>query len=311
MSGRRIVVVGSLNMDLVVRCDRAPLAGETVRGSSFTTFPGGKGANQAFAAARLGAEVQMVGCVGDDEFGTELCRSLAAAGVDVTRVARVDCHSGTALILVEHNGENRIVVVPGANARVSSQQVREALVGAGDAIVLVQLEIPLAVVEEVAALARKEGASVLLNAAPAQPLAASIARNVDQLIVNETEAEVLSRIPVRCLEDARRAAHELLEQGFGAVTLTLGEHGALHRGKHLIRGLAPKVPVVDATGAGDAFCGAFAAALAGGLLEEECLATAIAAGSLAVTRKGAQPSLPGMEQVAALRQKVQILSDSA
>jgi ribokinase len=299
MAGR-VVVVGSLNADLVVRCERAPAAGETVAGSALEFVPGGKGANQAVAAARAGARgipVIMVGCVGGDDFGRRLRASLRAAQVDDSGVREVATATGTALIVVEAGGENRIVLSAGANGEVRASDAARAALAAGDQVVL-ELEIPFDVVREVAREASRRGATVHLNAAPADPRALSLAGSAGHLIVNESEAALLAGRPVDG-EAAERAAIEALRAaGFPRVTLTLGARGALHsEGPRLLRVAAPKVAVVDTTAAGDAFVGAWVAAECAGAPAMERLRRAVAAGSLAVTRAGAQPSLPRADEI--------------
>ena len=306
MAGR-VLVVGSLNLDVVVTCERAPEAGETVLGRSVTQAAGGKGANQAVAAARLGASVAMAGRVGDDDAGRSLRRSLREAGVDDACVRTGTATTGTALIVVDAHGENRIVVIPGANGEVVAADAAPLLKDSLGDVVILELEIPLATVVAVATAARCAGASVLLNAAPARLEARSLAKVVDHLVVNETEAEALCEWPVES-PDAERAAVETLRGvGFGAVTLTRGPRGALHGDRDgWLEAEAPAVEVVDTTAAGDAFVGAWAAERARGGSAREALALAVAAGSLAVTKAGAQPSLPALAAARALAARIRI-----
>jgi ribokinase len=296
MAGR-VVVVGSLNADLVVRCGRAPAAGETVAGSALDFVPGGKGGNQAVAAARAGASAVMVGCVGRDDSGRQLRESLRASRVDDSCVRDVATTTGTAVIVVEASGENRIVLLQGANGEVRASDVEPLALAAGDHVVL-QLEIPFDVVAAVARDAKRRGATVHLNAAPADPRARDLGDRVDHLIVNESEAALLGGRAIDG-EAAERAAIEALRlAGFPQVTLTLGARGALHGdGSHILRASAPRVAVVDTTAAGDAFVGAWVAADCAGAAVESRLRRAVAAGSLAVTRAGAQPSLPRDEEI--------------
>ncbi|MBI4279490.1 MAG: ribokinase [Armatimonadetes bacterium] len=298
MSG--IVVVGSLNMDLVVKVPHLPAVGETVLGGEFATFPGGKGANQAVAAARLGAEVAMVGRVGDDAFGRALRDGLAADGVDVRHVlADPSAHTGVAFILVDAAGRNAIAVASGANMRLSPDDVAaaaEALAGAR--AVLLQLEVPLECVARAAALARESGALVILDPAPAVPLPASLIRLVDVIAPNEQETEVLTGIGVRSLPDAARAADALRVRGARAAVIKLGGRGAwvsAPEGERHLPALA--VTPVDTTAAGDAFCGALGAALAEGQNLLAAARFANAAAGLSVTRMGAQPSMPRRAEV--------------
>lgn len=299
MAGR-VVVVGSLNADLVVRCERAPAAGETVAGSALEVVPGGKGANQAVAAARAGApvtRVTMVGCVGGDDFGRRLRASLRASQVDDSGVREVATATGTALIVVEAGGENRIVLSAGANGEVRASDAARVALAAGDHVVL-ELEIPFEVVREVALEAKRRGATVHQNAAPADRRARSLAGAADHLIVNESEAALMTGRPIEGEATERAAVEALRGAGFLRVTLTLGGRGALHsEGTRLVRVAAPRVAVLDTTAAGDAFVGAWVAAECAGAPMEERLRRAVAAGSLAVTRAGAQPSLPRADEI--------------
>ncbi len=290
-----IVVVGSLNMDLVVRVAHHPQVGETILADDFHTFPGGKGANQAVAAARLGGQVQMVGRVGVDGYGDSLLQTLARDGVDTQRILRTpDAPTGIALIPVDARGQNIIIVVSGANARVTPADVlaaEEVIAGAG--ILLVQLETPLDAVTQATELAHKHGVRVVLNPAPAQPLAPSLLARIDYMIPNQSELALLTG-----LESPRAAIRRLQGWGVERVILTLGEDGVLvvdgEKEMHLP---AHRVNVVDTTAAGDAFVGAFAVALIEGRSLVDAAAWANSAGALAVTRAGAQPSLPTRGEV--------------
>lgn len=295
-----VVVLGSLNMDLVVRAPRFPRPGETLTGDGFATYPGGKGANQAVACARLGARTAMIGRVGQDGFGQRLRAGLEQAGVDTSEV-RVDedAPTGTALIVVESGGENAIVVVPGANGRVNVGDAARsaALLGAATCMVA-QLEVPLAPVQQAAAMVRQGGGRVVLNAAPGRALPEDLLSQVDDLIVNETEAGILSGVDVGDVNSARQAAASLRALGPSCVIVTLGAQGAL-----LIDDDGPwlcptrEVTVVDTTAAGDAFVGAWASAITRGDECRSALRYAVAAGTLATTVMGAQPSLRSHEQV--------------
>jgi len=268
----RLTVVGSINLDLVARTERLPRPGETVTGATFSRIPGGKGANQAVAAARLGADVAMIGCVGRDAFAGEALTGLHDAGVRLDGVEVVDAPTGVALILVDAAGENEIVVTPGANAELGPDDV--ALPAEGG--VLCQLEIPLAAVQRTAELARGR---FFLNAAPARgPVPAA-----DLTIVNRYELEAL---PGRG----------------GLVCLTLGADGAvlLEDGAEVARAEPPPVEAVDGTAAGDAFTACLVVSLLEGRPREDALRRACAAGALAASRFGAQPSLPTAEEVDAL-----------
>jgi ribokinase len=293
-----IVVVGSLNMDLVLRVERLPQPGETVLGGAYETHPGGKGANQAVAAARLGGRVRMVGRVGEDAFGQSLKAGLAREGVDTTWIRESPGPSGVAFILVDPRGQNQIAVAPGANARLTpgdlpEEAFREARV------LLLQLEVPLETVERAVALGREAGARVLLNAAPVQSLPPGVLHGVDLLLVNEVEAgQLAGASPPRSPEEGLALARRLRDLVPRArVVLTLGAQGAVWWGEG--GGHIPAFPVeaVDATAAGDAFAGALAVALAEGMKTEAALRFASAAGALAATRPGAQPSLPRRTEV--------------
>ncbi|MBE0699541.1 MAG: ribokinase [Anaerolineaceae bacterium] len=285
-----IVVVGSINMDLVVRAPRHPQIGETILGSDFQTFPGGKGANQAVAAARLGGQVKMVGRVGTDSFGDHLLANLEKDGVDTSFVRRTEATaSGVALITVSEIGQNNIVVVPGANWKLTPEDIQTAEAAfEGAAAVLIQLEIPLDTVEEAARMGRKHGARVLLNPAPAQPLDESLLENVDILIPNELELSLLTGI-----QSLLVAASSLKSIGIDCLIVTLGSKGVLVLdGEEADHILPHRVSVVDTTAAGDAFVGAFAVALSENQTTREAAIWGNAAGALSVTRAGAQPSLP-------------------
>jgi ribokinase len=291
----RVTVVGSLNMDLVARAPRIPQPGETIIGGDFHTVPGGKGANQAVAAARLGAQVSMVGRVGRDAFANPLLDNLAAAGVDHAFVIPdPEAATGVALIVVDDTGQNSIVVASGANMRLSPADVdgAEAAIAGADALLL-QLESPLETVTRAAEVARAHGVRVILNPAPARSLPAALLSLVDVLIPNESETALLTGLPVGDQAEAEAAAAALRGMGVGTVILTLGERGALLAQA----GAAELVPAfevtpVDTTAAGDAFVGGFAVALAEGQTLAEAVRWGNAAGALATTKLGAQPSLP-------------------
>jgi ribokinase len=294
----RIVVVGSANTDMVVRASRIPSPGETVTGGTFFQADGGKGANQAVAAARLGAQVTFVARVGSDELGDYTIAGLRREGIAVGHVRRdPDAASGVALIVVDESGENAIAVAPGANARLSVEDVeaaREAIESADG--LLLQLETPLETVEHAASIGRAAGVRVILDPAPARPLPDALLSLVDVLTPNEGEARSLATA-----DDAAAAAAELLHRGVPAVVVTLGPTGALvvsGGGSTLV--LSSPVEPVDSTAAGDAFSGALATALAEGLDLETAVRRACAAGALAATIAGARPSLPTRERVDAL-----------
>lgn len=291
-----IVVVGSLNMDLVMRAPRLPDPGETVLGGSFNRFPGGKGANQAVAAARLGAEVAMVGRVGADPFGEALRASLNESGVDHRAVLTdEENETGVGMVLVDYAGSNSILVASGANMALTPQDVEAAeWIIAGADVMILQLEVPAETVERAAALGRSHGALVILNPAPAIPLSKKLLRSVDLLIPNEDEAATLTGMPVGDREQARAAARALRDTGAETVILTMGGRGALLSdvtGTDLLPALNEVEPV-DTTAAGDAFVGGLAVALGEGKSLLEAVGWANIVGGLATLKPGAQPSLP-------------------
>ncbi len=295
-----VTVFGSINLDLVCRVARFPAPGETIAGSSFATFPGGKGANQALAAARAGARVRLHGAVGDDAFATAATALLAADGVDIAGVVQVDARTGCATILVDDHGENCIVVVAGANALADPCTVPDDQL-TSKSLLLLQQEVEVAANAAMIARARRGGARILLNAAPAHPLSIELLRALDILVVNESEASALamafgwSAAPRGFALRAVAAAPGL------AVVVTLGAAGALWRASGIaLRVAAPRVAVVDTTGAGDAFVGALAAALDAGATPSTALRTGVAAGALACTAHGAQPALPRRDAIQAL-----------
>ncbi len=292
-----ITVVGSANMDLVARVPALPGPGQTVLGTSLTRSPGGKGANQAVAAARAGCEVFFIGRVGSDSHGQELLESLRQAGVNTSRTALDrSIPSGTALIAVDDAGENSIVVVPGANGHVSAADVDGSrdVISASSVIVL-QLEIPLETVAHAARLGREEGTLVLLNPAPAQPLEPSLTHLVDVLVANESEVAALSGMGSPF--DPASAARMLVDSGTGAVIVTLGSQGAvLVTADEEIDVPAFAVDAVDTTGAGDAFVGNLARALDQKQPLESAVRFASAAAALSVQHQGAQPSMPSLQE---------------
>lgn len=282
-----IAILGSANMDLVVTVDRAPGRGETVTGRTFDTVPGGKGANQALAAARAGGEVTFLGAVGDDDFGRRITGLLTEAGIDVSGLAVSDQPTGTAHITVDATGDNSIVVVPGANGTVAAlTDAHRAGIDAAD-LLLLQLELPLPLVLEAAVYARSRGVRVVLTPAPAVPLPDELLDAVDVLVPNEHEAALLAGV-----DDPVAAARGLAARG-GDVVVTLGSKGALrlHDGDEW-RVPAFPVDAVDTTAAGDTFVGVLAVGLAEGAAWAEALPRAAAAAALSVQRPGASSSMP-------------------
>lgn len=300
----KVVVIGSLNMDLVTRAPRLPRGGETLIGESFATVSGGKGANQAVAAARLGAQVSMVGCVGSDAYGEELRGALLAEQIDCQAVSTVDDSSGVALIVVDDNSQNAIVIVAGANGALTPKVIDrfDAVLQAAD-VIICQLEVPDATVGHALKRGRELGKTVILNPAPAsRPLPADWYASIDYLIPNESEASALSGLPVDSLASAETAASRLIAMGAGKVIITLGAQGSLFaNGKGFEHFPAPKVKAVDTTAAGDTFVGGFAAALAAGKSEADAIRFGQVAAALSVTRAGAQPSIPTLSDVQAFK----------
>ncbi len=295
-----IVVVGSLNVDYVVRVPRHPSPGETLLGSDYVRNFGGKGANQAVAAARLGAVVRMVGCVGEDADGEAQRRTLRDEGIDTLGVTSVGGASGAAFITVDPSGQNAIVVAPGANARLAPEHLTPALFKCARVVVL-QLEIPAPAVRAAARRGRAAGALVILNAAPMRALAPEDLEDVALLVVNEHEASLLAEGDApRSAVEARATASSLRARA-PAVVITLGGEGAVWSGEDgSFHAAAFPVKPVDATGAGDAFVGALAVELASGAAPRDAVRFANAAGALATTRPGAQQSMPRRDAVLTL-----------
>jgi ribokinase len=292
----RIVVLGSLNIDLVVTVPRLPQPGETVLGDRLGSYPGGKGANQAVATARLGGQVGMVGRVGNDSFGTGLIANLESNGVDASGVERDPAApTGAALIYVEKSGQNMIAVAPGANTTVGSGDAQRAAarLGPGDLLVL-QLEIPMTVIEKAVVAARQAGALVLLNAAPAQRLEPGLLAQLDALVVNEREASALVDAK-SSPEDASKALHA---KGPKLVIVTLGPSGSLFCDETGVHRAEPfPITAIDSTGAGDAFMGALAVGIARRLETRAAVRFANAAGAAATSSLGAQASMPRLDDL--------------
>lgn len=290
-----IVVVGSINLDMVASVPHHLAPGETVLADGYAQYHGGKGGNQAVAAARSGAEVHMIGAVGSDPAGNQLTQELRGEGIDITAVHHVDDSSGLAMINIDRGGENCIVVVPGANASLLPETL-EPVHFTGASVVLLQLEIPLPTVRSAARIARRAGAIVVLNAAPATRLEASDLADVDWLLVNAGEgAELLNDTRARDFEDAQSQTRKLHESG-PSVLMTLGSAGVVWCTEGETGSIpALSVPVVDTTAAGDAFAGVFAQSLDAGLNLTDCIKRANKAGALAVGRAGARDSLPNAD----------------
>jgi ribokinase len=298
-----VFVVGSINQDFVLKVERRPEPGETVTDADLSTHNGGKGANQAAAAALLGASVSFLGRVGDDEFGEPLVRALEEKGIDTTLIERVSGYqTGAAFITVTPDGENAISVAPGANRAITLEDVDGASGAIRESRVLVaQMEVPKEVVKRVAEVAAGGGTRVLLNLAPTFEVPRDLLETLDPLVVNEHEAAFLLGRGVEGVDGALSAAPELLSLGPRSVVITLGAAGAVVADEESATHLpAPEVDVVDTTGAGDAFVGALAVKLARGASLEEAASYAVRAGAAAVTKEGAQGALPTPEVVEAL-----------
>jgi ribokinase len=296
----RIVVVGSSNTDFIIRLERIPRPGETLLGGEFLNAAGGKGANQAVAAARAGGAVSFVARVGRDSLGDQALANFVGDGIDVSQVTRDPrAASGAALIFVARNGENSIAVASGANSKLTPADVRKArpLIQRAK-VLLMQLETPLPTVQAAARLGAASGSLVILNPAPARELPGSLLKLVSIITPNETEAELLTGIAIKNVASATRAAEKLRKRGVGTVVLTMGAAGALvvdEAGAELVPSF--KVKAVDTTAAGDTFNGALAVALAEGQPLRRAVQFANAAAAISVTRVGAQPSTPHRKSI--------------
>lgn len=295
-----IVVLGSANMDLVVSTERAPGRGETVTGRTFRTVPGGKGANQALAAARAGGDVRFLGAVGDDEYGHRIRRLLAADGVDVAGLATSKEPTGTAHIIVDGDGDNSIVVVPGANGTVTGLTDEHRGVISGASVLVLQLELPLKLVTEAAAFARWAGVRTVLTPAPAVPLPDMLLDNVDLLVPNEHEAAILAGA-----DDDAEALAQTLAKRVREVVVTLGMQGALYVPADGAPARVPafEVDAVDTTAAGDTFVGVLVVGVAEGLDMADALRRAAAAAARSVRRFGASTSMPSRKEIDAFLEK--------
>lgn len=300
MKSKKIIVVGSSNMDMVVKTGHIPVPGETVLSGSFFMNPGGKGANQAVAVARLGGDVAFISKLGNDVFGKQFSQLFSDEGIDTTFiVSDNDLPSGVALITVDQAGENSIVVASGANAHLHFSDIAPALDQIAEAgIVLLQLEIPIGTVNQVVAFAASKGVKVILNPAPANVLTQEVLAQVDILTPNKTEAGMLSGINVHNIETAKKAAKVICGQGVKNVVVTMGPLGAVicHDNKCTVVP-AQKVETVDTTAAGDVFNGALAVALSEEKGLEEAVIFASEAAAISVTRLGAQSSIPNRNEL--------------
>ena len=296
---KKIVVVGSINMDLVTICERAPRGGETLLGKKFMQIPGGKGANQAVAMGKMKSPVSMLGKIGKEGMGNILLDSMKKDGVDVSNIEYCDEATGIAKIIVEDNGQNRIIVVPGANYEVDNSYIDRHLDTIKNCDILVtQLEIPMETVKYSLKKAKELGKTTILNPAPANKLDEEIISNSDYIIPNETELEILSGIPVTNEESVINAANILLDKGVKGLIVTLGSKGCMFISKTEKKSFpAYKVKDIDTTAAGDSFIGGFVNGLASGLTFEEAIDRGTKVAAISVTRIGAQTSIPTLEEV--------------
>jgi ribokinase len=295
----RIAVLGSINMDLVVRCKALPRPGQTITADDFFQVPGGKGANQAVAAARLGAHVSLIGRVGNDAFGATLRANLMSENIDVQFLRTSKCSTGVAIVAVDDSGQNSIVVVPGANGQVSVEDVIESAdaIKQSDAL-LVQLETPVAAVIRAIEIARQANIPTFLNPAPLPPQFDNRLYKADVLCVNQTEAEQLIDCAIGSVEEALSAVMQLAQLGPRSAIITLGELGAVWSdGKQVTFTPAFPIKAIDTTAAGDAFCAAFCVSVANNSSPDHAMRFASAAGAIAATRLGAQTSLPSHSEV--------------
>ena len=293
-----ITVFGSINLDLIATVDRLPKPGETVPGDGFSTAPGGKGANQALAAARAGADVRMIGGVGRDSFAGEALALLGEGGVDLGLVRESHAATGIALILVEKAGENVIAIVPGANGTVAAGDVAAAGIASGEHVML-QLEVPLAAVEAALDAAREAGATTILNTAPFRAEAGGLLAKADHVIANETEFDLYADALGLAGDGREQRMLDFVEKTGRTIVVTLGGDGVVAAAPStgLVRARGLSITPVDTVGAGDTFCGYFAAAIASGLPLSDALRRAAVAGSLACLKPGAQPSIPMAKEV--------------
>lgn len=295
----KITVVGSLNMDLVVTTPKVPVIGETILGSGFMTAPGGKGANQAVAAAKLGGDVSMIGCVGSDIFGKDLLTNLSDNNVNTDNVQVKDSTSTGIAVIIIKDGNNSIIVDPGANSLLTPEIVdRSEEIIKNSNIMVAQLEIPLDTVERAIAIAKRHNVKVMLNPAPARKLSDELLSKVDIFTPNETECEIITGISISNIDDAKRAVAFLNKKGIVQVIITLGGKGVVYNSAEgILHKTVPNVKVVDTTAAGDSFSGAVALALSKGKTIDEAVDFGNIVGTLTVTKKGAQTSLPTMADV--------------
>ncbi len=297
---KKIVVIGSSNVDMIMKMDRLPEKGETITDAEFFQFYGGKGANQAVAAARAGGDVAFVNCVGEDAYTPQMVQNFRDDGMDTRFVFHEkDVASGHALVMIGGQGMNYLSVAPGANYRLTPEKIDLALPVIDQAdIIMLQYEIPVETIKYIIDLAGKKGIRVLWNFAPARAFDPGYISRVNILVLNEWEAGFLAGIPVEDASDAEKAARKLIKRGVEKVIITLGDQGALAVTRtETVHDAAHKVEAVDTTAAGDTFCGAFAVAHVEGKPLKESLQFASAAAAICVTRIGAQPSIPTRKEI--------------
>ena len=295
---KKVVVVGSINMDLVTRCKRAPKGGETLFGEEFSQVPGGKGANQAVAIGKLGTNVIMLGKIGKDSFGKDMLASMEKNGVNIQHIEEGEKATGIAKIIVEESGQNRILVVAGANSEVDKEYVDRHLAAIKESdIVVTQLEIPIETVEYTLKKAKEFGKITILNPAPARELSDEIIKNSDFIIPNESELALITGMAVETEEEIKKAGKKLLDMGVKNLIITLGSKGSLHLNRDKCEfHSAYKVKAIDTTAAGDSFIGGVVRELNGDSISEAIeFGTKVSA--IAVTKKGAQTSIPTIEEL--------------
>lgn len=296
---KKILVIGSLNMDLVTMSERHPKLGETIIGKSFFQIPGGKGGNQAVAISKLGGDVTMFGCVGKDSYGDILIEELKKNDVNIESVKKVEKNTGIATIVVDENADNTIIVVPGANFEISIDDIDKniELIKNAD-IVLLQLEIPIDVVEYILKKSKEFNKITILNPAPAEKLSVEIIKNVDYLVPNETELELLSGMPTNSQDEVLVASKKLMDMGVKNLIVTMGKNGSIFVGEDkVVKVGIHKVKAIDPTAAGDSFIGGVIRMLAEGKKIEEAMEFGARVGAITVTKEGAQSSLPTWDEV--------------
>ena len=300
---KKICVVGSLNMDLVVNVENMPKKGQTLIGSDFKEVPGGKGANQAVAMARLGGDVTMIGKVGTDSFGQTLIDSLKKDNVNTTYIYKEDGSTGVAMITVDKNAENSIVVAPGANFKMGKNDIDNNIDAIKDSdIVVVQLETPIETIKYALKVSKELGKYTILNPAPAVKLEDSIIENIDLLTPNETELEILSGTSIKCEDDILKAAKIMIKKGVKELIVTLGSKGSLYINKEKFTfKKSYKVDALDTTAAGDSYTGALAVSFSKGETVDEAMDFASRVGALCVTKEGAQSALSTLQEVKEFR----------